>query len=87
MGRPVDTVKDEKIRTKVPESLANEMLRLANTIWMSEKVFANFPPKSSSFDVRLILVDRDAVKDIKSYGTPKAEIEELFNLVLKAAPQ
>lgn len=84
-GRPVDSAKDEKQQIKVSQAGLSEILRLSNVIWMSEKTYSNFPPKSPSFDVRLILIDQDTVKDIQSYGPPRGEVQELFNLILKFA--
>jgi hypothetical protein len=85
-GRPVNMTKDQKQKIKISEEAQSEILRLSNLIWKSEKSYANFPPKRSSFDVRLILADQTAVKDITSYGPAKFEVQELFDLILKLAP-
>ncbi len=85
-GRPINSTKDQQQKIKLSEAAQIEIVRLSNSIWMSEKSYANFPPKRSSFDVRLILADQKTVKDITSYGTPKFEVQELFDLITKLAP-
>jgi hypothetical protein len=84
-GRAVDISKDTIKKIKVAEELHNEMARLANLIWKTDKSFGNFPPKSSSVNVRMILVDGESIKDINSYGPPKFEVNELFEICAQYA--
>jgi hypothetical protein len=84
-GRAVNISKDMVKTIKVREELMNEMLRLSNLIWKTDKSFSNFPPKSSSVNVRMILIDGDSIKDINSYGPAKFEINELFEMCAQYA--
>jgi hypothetical protein len=85
-GRAVDLAQDQKQTIALPGAAQAEIVRLANAIWMSKNSYTNSPPESASFDVRLILVDSTAAKDIVSYGRPKFEAKQLFDLLLELTP-
>jgi hypothetical protein len=85
-GRAVDLAQDQKQTIALSEAAQAEIVRLANAIWMSKNSYTNSPPESASFDVRLILVDSTAAKDIVSYGRPKFEAKQLFDLLLELTP-
>lgn len=86
MGRPVSRSDDTPRKVNLDENSMLSMIRIANLLWASESSYANLPPRAS-FNVRLILVDQGTTKDIDSYGPPKAELKELFEMVLaRTAP-
>jgi hypothetical protein len=84
MGKPADRDGGSR-EVRLDEGSVLPMIRLANKLWASESSYANLPPRAS-FNVRLILVDQGTAKDVDSFGPPKAELKELFDLVVARAP-
>jgi type VI secretion system secreted protein VgrG len=84
MGKPASRNEGGSREVRLDEDSALPMIRLANKLWASESSYANLPPRAS-FNVRLILVDQGTTKEVDSYGPPKAELKELFDLVVARA--
>jgi hypothetical protein len=84
MGKPAYRSDGASRGVRLDEDSVLPMIRLANKLWASESSYANLPPRAS-FNVRLILVDQGTAKDVDSFGPPKAELKELFDLVVARA--
>jgi hypothetical protein len=72
----------EESRKLTPEQ-TSQVISLVNVIWASDKTFSRYPPLEpiADFDVRLILCDCEAVRDIDSYRPPIDEVQKLYNLL------
>jgi hypothetical protein len=71
-------------RALAPQETA-DLTAKANAVWASSDSFMNMPP-IADFDVRLVLADGEAVRDIRSYGPPRGAVDALYDAAMLLAP-